>query len=582
MCQTSVKDNFNATDEKELLKKPQEEESMGKIDVPIGAGPTRAPKSSKKEDTKRESKKMEKKVEKKAANCQESQVAGLKKMTRLGMEAKKEENLPEWYTQVITKSEMIEYYDVSGCYILRPWAFSIWDTIKNFLDEEIKKLGVENCYFPIFVSRLALEKEKEHIQDFAPEVAWVTKSGDKALEEPIAIRPTSETVMYPAYAKWIQSYRDLPLRMNQWNNVVRWEFKHPQPFLRTREFLWQEGHTAFETREEAESEVFAILDLYATIYTDLLAVPVIKGRKSEKEKFAGADFTTTVEAFVPASGRGIQGATSHMLGQNFSKMFDIGFENPETKERSHVWQNSWGITTRTIGVLVMVHADNKGLVLPPRVASVQVVIIPCGITVDTKQEDRNRHYELCMQLEKELAGNGIRVKGDYRDNYSPGWKYSHWELKGVPLRIELGPRDIKNDEFVAVRRDTGDKTSFSRANAAERVKNLLDTIQHSMLEKATHEMKSHIKECFSLSDLAEELDRKNMILAPFCGDKECEEKIKTDSARGIDAEPGAPAMGAKSLCSPFDQPRAITEDMKCIHPDCSKKPEKFTLFGRSY
>ncbi|KAK2716919.1 hypothetical protein QYM36_007162 [Artemia franciscana] len=230
----------------------------------------------------------------------------------------------------------------------------------------------------------------------------------------------------------------------------------------------------------------------------------------------------------------------------------------------------------------MVHADNKGLVLPPRVASVQVVIIPCGITVDTKQEDQNRHYELCKQLEKELAGNGIRLKGDYRDNYSSGWKYSHWELSGVPLRIELGPRDIKIDEFFAVRRDTGDKTSISRANASKRVKNLLNTIQHLMLEKATQEMKSHIKECFSLSDLAEELDRKNIILAPFCGDKECVGKIKTDSARGTDSEPGASAMGAKSLCSPFDQPRAITEDMKCIHPDCSRKPEKFTLFGRSY
>lgn len=244
---------------------------------------------------------------------------------------------------------MIEYYDVSGCYIFRPWSFSIWESIKDWFDTEIKKLGVQNCYFPIFVSKSVLEKEKTHIADFAPEVAWVTRSGESEMAEPIAVRPTSETVMYPAYAKWIQSYRDLPIKLNQWNNVVRWEFKHPQPFLRTREFLWQEGHTAYATKDEADIEVKTILDLYARIYTDLLAIPVVKGRKTEKEKFAGGDYTLTVEAFVSASGRAIQGATSHHLGQNFSKMFDITFEDPDTQEKKHVFQNSWGITTRTIG-----------------------------------------------------------------------------------------------------------------------------------------------------------------------------------------------------------------------------------------
>ncbi|CAG9789090.1 unnamed protein product [Diatraea saccharalis] len=279
----------------------------------------------------------------------EESSSGPKKITRLGLEASKDVDLPEWYTQVITKSEMIDYYDISGCYILRPWSYCIWDRIRNFLSGQFKKLGVKDGYFPIFVSKAVLEREKTHIADFAPEVAWVTHSGSSELAEHIAIRPTSETAMYPAYARWIQSHRDLPYKLNQWNNVVRWEFKQPQPFLRTREFLWQEGHTAFRTPQEAGEEVLQILDLYARVYEELLAIPVIKGRKTEKEKFAGGDYTTTVEAYIPASGRGIQGATSHHLGQNFSKMFEIVYDDPDTQEKAYVYQNSWGITTRTIG-----------------------------------------------------------------------------------------------------------------------------------------------------------------------------------------------------------------------------------------
>ncbi|KFQ82772.1 Bifunctional glutamate/proline--tRNA ligase, partial [Phoenicopterus ruber ruber] len=355
---------------------------------------------------------------------------GPKKQTRLGLEAKKEENLADWFSQVITKSEMIEYYDVSGCYVLRPWAYAIWEAIKNFFDAEIKKLGVENCYFPMFVSQAALEKEKTHIADFAPEVAWVTRSGKTDLAEPIAVRPTSETVMYPAYAKWVQSHRDLPIKLNQWCNVVRWEFKHPQPFLRTREFLWQEGHTAFATYEEAAEEVMQILDLYAQVYEDLLAIPVVKGRKTEKEKFAGGDYTTTVEAFISASGRAIQGATSHHLGQNFSKMFEIVFEDPKKPgEKQFAYQNSWGITTRTIGVMTMIHGDNMGLVLPPRVACVQVVIIPCGITNSLSEEDKEALLKKCNEYRNRLLSVNIRVRADLRDNYSPGWKFNHWELK---------------------------------------------------------------------------------------------------------------------------------------------------------
>uniref|UniRef100_A0A8C5S289 Glutamyl-prolyl-tRNA synthetase 1 n=1 Tax=Laticauda laticaudata TaxID=8630 RepID=A0A8C5S289_LATLA len=457
---------------------------------------------------------------------------GPKKQTRLGLEAKKEENLAEWYSQVITKSEMIEYYDVSGCYILRPWAFSVWEAIKDFFDSEIKKLGVENCYFPMFVSQAALEKEKTHIADFAPEVAWVTKSGKTELAEPIAVRPTSETVMYPAYAKWIQSHRDLPVKLNQWCNVVRWEFKHPQPFLRTREFLWQEGHTAFSTYEEAAEEVLQILDLYARVYEELLAIPVVKGRKTEKEKFAGGDYTTTVEAFISASGRAIQGATSHHLGQNFSKMFEIVFEDPRVPgEKQFAYQNSWGITTRTIGVMTMIHGDNMGLVLPPRVACFQVVIIPCGITNSLLEEEKEALLTKCNEYCKRLSKANIRVRTDLRENYSPGWKFNHWELKGVPVRLEVGPRDMKNHQFVAVRRDTGEKLSFSENEAVDQLSRVLEEIHLNLYNRAAEDLKSHMVVANSMEEFQKELDSGKIVQIPFCGEIECEDWIKKATAR---------------------------------------------------
>eukprot|EP00163_Fabomonas_tropica_P017994 TRINITY_DN3200_c0_g1_i13.p1 TRINITY_DN3200_c0_g1~~TRINITY_DN3200_c0_g1_i13.p1 ORF type:complete len:483 (+),score=171.98 TRINITY_DN3200_c0_g1_i13:41-1489(+) len=410
---------------------------LGKLD-PSAVPQGRAPKKKggkKKEDNKPKKKEAE------------------KGQTRLGIEATKEGDFPTWYSEVITRSEMVEYYNISGCYILRPWSYAIWDFIKDWFDGEIKKLGVENAYFPMFVSADVLEKEKDHVEGFAPEVAWVTKSGESEMDVPIAIRPTSETVMYPYYAKWIRSHRDLPLRLNQWCNVVRWEFKHPTPFLRTREFLWQEGHTAWADKDSASEEVYTILELYSKVYEELLAVPVVKGVKSEKEKFAGGLFTTTVEGFIPATGRGIQGGTSHALGQNFAKMFDIKFENPDNgSEHLHVWQNSWGLTTRTIGVMIMIHGDDKGLVLPPRVAPLHVVVVP--IVFKGKEAMVTEGAQKVNDL---LAAGGIRVKADLRDNYNPGWKYNHWEQKGVPLRAECGPRDIENQQVVLVRRDTGEK-----------------------------------------------------------------------------------------------------------------------------
>ncbi|XP_077096243.1 bifunctional glutamate/proline--tRNA ligase [Siphateles boraxobius] len=506
---------------------------------------------------------------------------GPKKQTRLGLEAKKEENLSDWYSQVITKAEMIEYYDVSGCYVLRPWSYAIWDAIKDFFDREIKKLGVENCYFPMFVSQAALEKEKTHIADFAPEVAWVTRSGKTELAEPIAVRPTSETVMYPAYAKWVQSHRDLPIKLNQWCNVVRWEFKHPQPFLRTREFLWQEGHTAFATKEEAEEEVLQILDLYTRVYEELMAIPVVKGRKTEKEKFAGGDYTTTVEVYISASGRAIQGATSHHLGQNFSRMFEIVFEDPKRPgEKQLAYQNSWGITTRTIGVLTMVHGDNMGLVLPPRVACLQVVIIPCGITATLPEAEKDLLLAQCSKYLSRLQEANIRVKADLRDNYSPGWKFNHWELKGVPIRLEVGPKDLKQGQFVAVRRDTGQKVIVPEADAVKRIPNLLEEIQNNLFKRASDDLNKHMVVADTMEQFQKDLDQGRIVQIPFCGGIECEDWIKKITAKDQDLEPGAPSMGAKSLCIPFQPLKTLPAGHMCVS---GKEPAQYyTLFGRSY
>ncbi|XP_044017276.1 bifunctional glutamate/proline--tRNA ligase-like [Aphidius gifuensis] len=503
--------------------------------------------------------------------------------TRLCLEAKKLEDFSNWYSEVLVKSEMIEYYDVSGCYVNGSLSISIWNKMKAFFNGEMEKLGVEEVYYPMFVSRRALEQEQNHVADFSAEVAWVTRSGNSDLAEPIAIRPTSETVMYPSFAKRLKSHRDLPHKVNQWSNVVRWEFKHPIPFLRTREFLWQEGHTAFLTKQEADEEVLQILELYARIYEEYLAIPVVRGRKSEKEKFAGGDYTTTVEAFISASGRAIQGATSHHLGQNFSKMFGIQVEGAKKGSgRSYVYQNSWGFTTRTIGVMVMVHGDDKGLVLPPKVAKVQAIIVPCGITATTSPEQRTKLMNECKKLENELKkDNKLKVDGDYRDNYSPGWKFNHWELKGVPIRVELGFKDLEKDQVTLVRRDNGEKLTASRINILDTILQTLDNIQASMLAKATSELNQHIIQTNEWTEFCKKLDEKNLLLSPFCGEISCEDKIKADSTRE-ESDAGAPSMGAKTLCIPFEQPNIDINGIKCVHPDCKSKAKYFTLFGRSY
>ncbi|KAG1147035.1 hypothetical protein G6F37_004337 [Rhizopus arrhizus] len=518
--------------------------------------------------------------------------ANAEEINAMGIGCKKDDDFPKWYQQVLTKSEMLEYYDVSGCYILRPLAYNVWKEITNFFDGAITEMGIEDTYFPMFVSNKVLQREKDHIEGFAPEVAWVTKAGSSDLEEPIAIRPTSETVMYPYFAKWIRSHRDLPLRINQWCSVVRWEFKNPQPFLRTREFLWQEGHTAHMTLEDADKEVKEILDLYSRVYTDLLAVPVVKGVKSEKERFAGGYYTTTVEGFIPTTGRAIQGGTSHCLGQNFSKMFNIVVEDPnapagEEVPKLHVWQNSWGLSTRTIGVMVMTHGDDKGLVLPPRVAHIQTVIVPCGLTVKSTKADIDRIFDACQDVANRLKKAGVKSKADLRDNYTPGFKFNHWEIRGVPLRLEIGPKDLEKNQVFCARRDTGEKFSISLDNLEQGVKDALETIQNDMYTKAKKKMDESIVRVSKWEDFVPTLNQKKLLLVPWCDRMECEDDIKERSARvaneGEEEDERAPSMGAKSLCNPFQQP---TEDpivpgvTKCVA--CDHDAKHFMLFGRSY
>jgi len=496
------------------------------------------------------------------------------KKSLLGITAKKEDNFHVWYIECITKAEMIEYYDISGCYILRPWAYSIWEHIQSYLDGKLKSSGVQNAYFPLLVSKNALTKEKDHIEGFAPEVAWITKAGSSDLSEPLAIRPTSETIMYPFFSKWIRSHKDLPMRLNQWCNVVRWEFKHPVPFLRTREFLWQEGHSAFSTRLEAENEVREILELYRETLEDILAIPVIVGRKSENEKFAGALYTTTCEAFIPASGRGIQAATSHCLGQNFSKMFDITYESgPGSKEL--VWQNSWGITTRIIGIMTMIHGDDKGLILPPKVAPIQVVIVP--IHPPKGKGNYTEIVDTAHKIEKELTKLGLRVYVDDRNHLTAPSKYNYSELKGIPIRLEYGLRDHENKQVTIYVRFTGKKSVIPLDMLNNLIPEILDCIHRDMLDKAkTVTSMVPIKEW---DDFMPTLNNKNIVLAPWCEEPSCEDEIKQRSSELSKTGQSQLSGSVKSLCIPFNQPK-LDYGTQCFY--CKKPAKSWCLFGRSY
>ncbi|MBS3116100.1 proline--tRNA ligase [Candidatus Woesearchaeota archaeon] len=475
-----------------------------------------------------------------------------------GLTARKSDDFSEWYTQLIQKAELIEYSPVSGCYILRPSAYHIWEKVQEYFDALIKKDGVKNVYFPLFIPESLLTKEKEHVEGFAPEVAWVETGGSSKLQERLAVRPTSETIMYDAFAKWIRSHKDLPLRLNQWCNIVRWEFKHCMPFLRSREFLWQEGHTAFAAKKEAVAEAEKMLDFYEQVFRDLYAIPVLKGRKSESEKFAGAEFTLSVEILLP-QGKAIQGATSHHLGQHFSHAFEITFLD-QNQKKQYAWQNSWGISTRSIGIMIMAHSDDKGLVLPPRVAQIQVVIVP--ILFDKSKE---RVLEVVKQVEKSLHAKHLRVHVDDREDYSPGWKFNEWELKGVPIRLEIGPKDIEKNQVTVVQRDLGQKEFVPVDDVGSEIVLLLDQMQARLFEKATKVLEESVIEVSTLKEAVKELEKGKIIFAPWCESLESEELLKEKT-------------GAKSLNAPLKQP--AVKGKKCFIT--GKPATQWYYFAKSY
>lgn len=388
--------------------------------------------------------------------------------------------------------------------------------------------------------------------------------------------------MYPYYSKWIKSHRDLPFRLNQWNSVVRWETKQTTPFLRSREFLWQ-GHTAHLTEEQAGIEVLEILELYAQLYEGLLAVPVVRGRKTENERFAGGYYTMKLEGYIPSNGRGIQGATSHCLGQNFSKMFDISVEDPAGPGRIYAWQNSWAFSTRVIGVMVMIHGDEKGLVLRPRVAQTQVVMIPVGTNKKTSSEDKDRLLDQLYEIRKTLKKSGLRVEVDSREGYTPAWKFNDWEMKGVPLRMEFGPKDAKSHIVSYTIRHNNEKGTITVPEIAPHATKLLDQIQKDMYAKANLAYSQHRKVITKWDEVMAALDSKNVLLIPFCLDRECEDRIKQLTTEEDDSgDLGTASMGMKSLCIPLEQPGVIEEGQKCLNPECERLAQKWTLFGRSY
>ena len=438
----------------------------------------------------------------------------------------------QWYLDIISAAELADYGPVKGTMVIRPYGYAIWEATQNILNEKFKETGVENAYFPMFIPEKLLNKEKEHVEGFAPEVAVVTHAGGKKLDEPLVVRPTSETIMYDIFSGWIRSYRDLPLLINQWANVVRWELR-TRLFLRTTEFLWQEGHTVHETEAEAEARARQMLEIYRDFAENYIAIPVIPGMKSESEKFAGALRTYTIEAMMQ-DGKALQYATSHNLGQNFAKAFDVKFLDRNNTEHFG-WQTSWGLSTRTIGGLIMAHSDDKGLVLPPKIASIQAIIT----TISTSDKEKEIVTKKAAELDEVLKKTGVKSKTDTRD-IRPGEKYFEWEKKGVPIRIELGPKDIANDSAVLVRRDTGEKTKVALGSIADSVSKLLMDIQTNLFKRAQEYNKAKTKKVDTWDEFVAAIDGGNFVLAHWSGDKDVEAAIKEET-------------GATIRCIPFDQ-----------------------------
>ncbi|EYE88693.1 prolyl-tRNA synthetase [Fervidicella metallireducens AeB] len=459
----------------------------------------------------------------------------------------------QWYTDIVKKAELVDYSSVKGCMIIRPYGYAIWENIQKYLDSRLKELGHENVYMPMFIPESLLQKEKDHVEGFAPEVAWVTHGGHEELTERLCVRPTSETLFCDHYAKIVQSYNDLPKLYNQWCSVVRWE-KTTRPFLRTTEFLWQEGHTIHATAEEAQEETIRILNLYAELCENVLAIPVIKGQKTEKEKFAGAHATYTIESLMH-DGKALQSGTSHNFGDGFARAFGIQYSD-KTGKQQYVHQTSWGVTTRLIGALIMVHGDDSGLKLPPKIAPTQVIIVPIA-----------QHKEGVLEKATELKnriGNFARVKLDSSDKM-PGWKFNEYEMKGVPLRLEVGPKDIENNQVVLVRRDTREKEIVSMNELENRIPQILEDIQNSMLESARKLRDEKTYTAVTMEEFKDIADNKpGFIKAMWCGETACEEKIKE-------------VVGVTSRCMPFEQEHLSD---KCIC--CGKEAKHMVYWGKAY
>jgi len=449
-----------------------------------------------------------------------------------GITVKKSEDFSEWYTQVITKADLCDYAGIKGFIVFKPYSYEIWENIRKFLDGRLKATGHKNAYFPTLIPESYLKKEAEHFSGFVPEVFWVTRTGENELGEPLAMRPTSETIVCDSYSKWVKSWRDLPILINLWNSVFRAEIKATKPFLRTSEFLWQEGHTAHATAEEAEKEVHDILEIYRQLVEEQLAVPVLLGSKTEAEKFVGAIYTLTMEAMVP-DGKALQMGTSHFLGQNFSKPFEIKYLGKDEKDH-YVWQTSWGVSTRMIGAAIMLHSDDKGLVLPPRVAPIQAVVVP----IYYKDEDRDRVLSKAKEIVSLLTEKDLAVHLDDRTEYTPGWKFNEWEMKGVPTRIEIGPRDMAAAQVIVSRRDTGGKAVVKMANLSQEMVRILESIQADLYERAKRQLEENIRTVRSYDEFKKTLETKGgFVRACWCGKSECESKIKEDTGATIRTVP---------------------------------------------
>ena len=468
------------------------------------------------------------------------------------------EDFPQWYTDVVIKTELVDYGPVKGSMVIRPYGYSIWENIQRELDTRFKETGHQNAYFPMLIPYSFLTREKNHIEGFAPEVALVTHYGEEELVEKLVVRPTSETIVCEMYKKWVKSYRDLPVLINQWANVFRCE-KTTRPFLRTSEFLWQEGHTLHRTHEEALEETLKMLGVYEEFMKNVLAVPVLTGRKSEKEKFAGANATYSMEAMM-LDGKSLQAGTSHDLGTNFAKGFEIKYLDSDG-EHKMPYQTSWGVSTRLIGALIMAHGDQRGLALPPRVAPIQAIVIPIA-------SHKEGVVDKADELYNELKVAGIRADRDYSDN-SPGWKFNEWEMKGVPLRVEQGPRDIENGVVQIFRRDTCEKVEVARENIAETVTLLLDEVHENMYNKAKHFLETHIQVAENIEDMKDILDNQCFVKTMWCGDPECELKIKE-------------MYQASARVMPFDQTPVGTKCVACGKVHTEETPLNTIYFARAY